>query len=667
MRLDDPVVTLAESLSDFEACLDSGEEPNLEIYREVLGPQFDTFVSLLDTRGSLMDLLEPPTTERLPRPFGTYTLLKLLGRGGAGRVYEARNNRLGRLEAVKILSPLEDLDKPLERFEREAQACARTDHPNVVQIHRSGVVDDTPYLAMERVDGVTLKQWAPEARRDPRALSRGMAAIADALHAVHRTHIVHRDVKPSNVMVRKDGSFVLMDFGLVRDALQSTLTDPNDVLGTPFYMAPEQMRGERATPRTDVYAVGATLYHTLCGAPPFEADSIGELVSKVIRERPEPIARRTSDVPEGLSRIVMKCLEKEPGDRYADAAALRDDLRAFAEGQAVSGRPVGPARRATRAVRRRALAIGAAIVLMGAAAAWWQTRDGTLRVWMEPEEHAELYVGGVHRGKTPVTLDVARGPGTLEMRLEGFLPYVDEFETQPGGSVDRKVPLLSFKPEAENAAAMRRLLKLLPDLQIAKLPARRNRGAPDADAAVVYPHGAVQVADLVTVRVEVYDPDLSEDEPIVFRKRGGDELGRVKQSSLHNVTERPIPQRVREALKPGDVLEIRFADAVSEIRIVASDPQLAKRLTQARKALKRQDQITKEYAQARLLMQAEQYQAALALGLPRCSANPALASLVIVRGALEKMGAGESELAKQIELQLDEFPEDVVDAWIEWQ
>ncbi|MHC5011427.1 MAG: serine/threonine-protein kinase, partial [Planctomycetota bacterium] len=318
---------VARSLEDFHSRRARGEAPIAEDYSDPLGEAYDDFLDVLAAETALDALLEPPAEEALPRDFGPYTLLREIGRGAAGIVYEAVHRELGRREAVKILRTAFDAeDTANERFRREAKALARIEHPNVVEIFGAGEVEGRLYYAMALLEGPSLAKIARSAEPvDARVLCEGLAGVADALRALHEAGVVHRDVKPSNIIVAPDGRMVLADFGLARAVGSASMTRTGQALGTPLYMSPEQMLGKRDAidGRSDVYGLGATLYEVLAGQPVFKTDDVRALLKLVISERPVPLRRVAPHVPEGCDYIAMKALEKRRQDRYQTAAAMR--------------------------------------------------------------------------------------------------------------------------------------------------------------------------------------------------------------------------------------------------------------------------------------------------------------------------------------------------------
>ena len=269
-----------------------------------------------------------------------YQFVSFLGKGGMGKVYKAYDPMLDRYVALKFLRT--ENPEISSRFVMEAQAQARVEHKNVCKVYEVGEVDEKLYIAMQFIEGKTLGKAAKEMNREQ--LISVFIDICEAIHAAHRTGLIHRDIKPANVMVEKleDEGWhpYVMDFGLAREVQAPGLTQQGMIVGSPWYMSPEQARGENQNldRRTDVYSLGATLYELLTGKPPFEGESSVAVLWKVMEEDPPPVRKKNPSVPEDLETIVMKCLEKDPGRRYDSARALAEDLRRFLNDEPILAR-----------------------------------------------------------------------------------------------------------------------------------------------------------------------------------------------------------------------------------------------------------------------------------------------------------------------------------------
>lgn len=263
---------------------------------------------------------------------GEYVLQKPVGKGAMGQVWLAKQESLDRLVAVKVL-PKELARDPSfrARFEREAKTAASLIHPNVIQIYSFGIEQGVPYFAMEFVEGEDLSAKLMKGQSfSIREAARITADVAKALECAHQKGTIHRDIKPANVMIARSGTVKVMDFGLAKaTGVQSSITQPGLIMGTPTYMSPEQGRGEELDIRSDMYSLGVLLYKMLTGTVPFEADSVTAVIYRHIYESPRPVCQINPIIPEALGRIVMKLLQKNPDDRYRSPTALLADLNAF--------------------------------------------------------------------------------------------------------------------------------------------------------------------------------------------------------------------------------------------------------------------------------------------------------------------------------------------------
>ncbi len=555
---------LAECLEEFHTRRARGEVPDMAAFEGRLGEWYDEFKELILAETFIDEAMTPPTNEPLPLAFGAYTLLHEIGRGAAGVVYEAVHRKLGRKVALKVLrTGIDTDDTARKRFEREAQALAQVRHDHIVEIYEFGDVAGSPYYAMELVEGPTLIDLVKRGDLpEPKVLCESLAGVTDALHTLHENGIVHRDVKPSNIMVRPDGRYVLADFGLARTALAQTMTKTGDALGTPLYMSPEQMLGNRdaVDRRTDVYGVGATLYQLLTGRPPFKTDNLHALMRMILTQRPDAPRAVQPELPGGCSSIAAKCLEKEPGDRYVTAEELGQDLRAFAAGERVSGKPLTRVQRGARWVKRHRALSAAALVLV-AVGAWFVTRPpepGRLSLEAWPGIPAEVQVNdGPFRDMPLVNHALIPDEDHLVVvrpkSSTAFTAFRKIYRLDPDEKVRQHAPL----PPADESdpAVMDAYLK---EIKVASLgryepPPTTRSGGSGTSLDLSLPRGTVRPSDLTEWLVVI-------DEEFDFPDGGWIEFrldGKVLDSQRFPepntfVNRGTISAKVRDALKPGD-------------------------------------------------------------------------------------------------------------------
>src|SRR6202007_1249172 len=285
---------------------------------------------------------------------GPYEILSAIGAGGMGEVYRARDTRLERIVAVKILPDhLSDRAELRERFEREARTIASLNHPHICVLHDVGHQDGTDFLVMEYVEGETLAERLKNGRLPLEQVLQYAIEIADALDRAHRKGITHRDLKPGNIMLTKSGT-KLLDFGLAKlrgpqpelanlSALPteaSNLTAQGSMVGTLQYMAPEQLEGKEADARTDIFAFGVVVYEMATGKKAFEGKSQASLMAKILETDPPPMTSLVPMTPPALDHVVKRCIEKDPDERWQSAKDICEQLRWISDGGSQAGTPV---------------------------------------------------------------------------------------------------------------------------------------------------------------------------------------------------------------------------------------------------------------------------------------------------------------------------------------
>ncbi len=376
---------------------------------------------------------------------GPYEILAPLGAGGMGEVYKAKDTRLDRTVAIKVLpSHVASHPEVRQRFEREARAVSSLNHPNICTLHDIGSENGIDFMVMEHIEGDTLADRLKKGALPlDQALQYGIE-IADALDKAHRQGVVHRDLKPGNIMLTKSGA-KLLDFGLAKMSVAATnagglsalpteaqpLTKEGSILGTFQYMAPEQLEGKEADARTDIFAFGAVLYEMVTGKKAFEGDSTASLIAAIMSSEPRPVSELRAVAPAALDRVVKKCLAKDPEDRWHTAHDLMDEVKWIGEG----GRA---ASKAETSMVRRSIPGGLALVLLGAVLAgvvvWSLTRPAPLplkrfAIRLPPGDEFVADIGGLSISPDGQNLVyVARsGGGTSRLHLRP----IDQLEATP--------------------------------------------------------------------------------------------------------------------------------------------------------------------------------------------------------------------------------------------
>jgi eukaryotic-like serine/threonine-protein kinase len=359
----DPPQALHANTQHWEAL---GQDQNDHTIEHPSSPPPETSATLdhHDSDGSFdTDKVEiaagPTKRSKTPGPIPSvpgYEVLGELGRGGMGIVYKARQTKLNRLVALKmVIAGAHASPEQLSRFSTEAEAVASLQHANIVQIYEVGEYAGLPFFSLEYVDGGTLTNRIDGKPRPPREAAETLALLAAAMAAAHRCGIIHRDLKPANVLLTRDGQPKITDFGLAKRLEDdSSQTKSGTLMGSPSYMSPEQARGDTREVGTlsDLYSLGAILYELLTGRPPFVGPTVIETIMLVRQQEPVPPTRLQPRCPRDLETICLKCLQKEPSQRYANCQILADDLHHFLAGEPIKARPVGWIEHTWRWMRR---------------------------------------------------------------------------------------------------------------------------------------------------------------------------------------------------------------------------------------------------------------------------------------------------------------------------
>ena len=395
---------------------------------------------------------------------GRYELIAKVGQGAMGTVYRAQDPTIRRIVALKVLpaDPVGAAPTPTgsvgarssaDFFEREAQAAGALLHPNIVTLYDAGRDQNWYYLAMEFIEGGTFaSEIGREGKVKPERAAEVIAAVADALDFAHERGVVHRDIKPANLMILKDQTVKVADFGIARLTSAAATMTGDMIVGTPHYMSPEQVRATKVDGRSDLFSLGVVLYEALTGRKPHQAETLAGLLNAIMSTTPPPPAQVDATVPEALSNVVMKAIARKPEDRYARGKEMANDLRRYLSSvRGGTALPPQPASRksgllAAAVALGAVVAIAATLLLRGHSGDAKSTEVGYLELLSEPAG-AEIFVDGTVIGRTPYTTEVSAGKHEVEFRKDGYYPASQSPTVEPNQRVTIELPMLARKEE----------------------------------------------------------------------------------------------------------------------------------------------------------------------------------------------------------------------------
>jgi eukaryotic-like serine/threonine-protein kinase len=394
--------------------------------------------------------------------YGRYRIVKELGKGTMGVVYQAHDPQIDRMVALKVLRPdrvaSEDF---VARFLKEARAVGRLSHPRIVTIFDVGNANDTIYIAMEYLKGEPFDEVVRSGRLTVQQCIDIAIQVAEALDYAHQKGIVHRDIKPSNIILTEKNQAKLTDFGIahVEDVAAGHQTQAGEILGTPIYMSPEQVAGSAADRRSDLYSLGVILYEMIAGRRPFSGNNIAAIFRSITLNEPEPPVSIDPFISKPLSDLIMKSLAKAPEKRFQTGRQMADALRTMLDGQTPAAIPAargGPSRRSKSPLRIAGLSILLAVIVALGVYTYIAQRNGppaavvhtgedhlaVLKISSDPAG-AQVYIDSVFKGRTPLDLPVPLGKYQLRLNLPGHLSW----EAQIEADTEDEIPVhIQMKP-----------------------------------------------------------------------------------------------------------------------------------------------------------------------------------------------------------------------------
>ncbi len=523
--------------------------------------------------------------ETKPKFLGRYHILSEIARGGMGVVYKARDPKLNRVVALKVLLAGEGASREsIARFVREARSAAGLKHPGIVQVHDFGEVEGQHFFTMDYVDGRPLDDLIKSGELSTDAALEIILVVARSLQFAHEKGIIHRDLKPPNILITRDGAPVLTDFGLAKDIGDTSLSITGTIFGTPAYMSPEQAQGHSAQidGRSDVYSLGSVLYELLTGAQPFGGETIYDVITQVVTMDPPPPAEINRHLDPDLSTICLKALEKDAARRYQSIGEMADDIQAYLSGDAISARPLSAFEKLGRALRRRAKSIVWALAGAAAAAAlvfglWYLLARDRLAEVAEnlASPRVELRLSSAENLVAEISAGKFEG-GELE-RAENLI--IDKLADK-----DNRLRRLALKflAERELDRAGERVVRMInsePDLEV-RMAALRCRfantpkGLPSALLALARDRGADRDLRLEAIRTLGPVAGLSVKVPLIRLKLANSQdraFCRAIDRALANITPRNVVLSYYHISESGEALQFA-ARTISKLQ--AKDREL---------------------------------------------------------------------------------------------
>ena len=394
--------------------------------------------------------------------YGRYWIVKELGKGSMGVVYQAYDPQIDRKIALKVLREDRTTSEAfVSRFLKEAKTIGRLSHPNIVTIYDAGKDQGTVYIAMEFIEGDPLNQVIEKRRFSlPEIVDLGIQ-VAETLDHAHQKGVVHRDIKPSNIIVQANGQIKITDFGIahIEDSSQSIQTQAGEILGTPAYMSPEQVMSRPVDGRSDLFSLGIILYELSTGQRPFSGENIAALFNAIAQESPTPPARINPTLPQNLSQIIMKCLNKKPEERFDTASGLAEALKRGLEDKALTPSSVPIVQRGTKKIIFLSAFLLLFVCVIGGAYVYIykpmklgsmavQVASTSLKVGSVPEG-ARVFVDGAPKGETPVKLKLPAGKHEIRLALQDYYHWEAMIELRDDGETPlfiRLFPIEDKKP-----------------------------------------------------------------------------------------------------------------------------------------------------------------------------------------------------------------------------